>query len=121
MLKTNIVATKGDKSAENLSCDSGLSPEIMQLFKKYPSLPAVAKMLIIAVSAEIGNPTAFTPRHKINEVSKSFPYNHRTLANRDSEGTGPTEKILIGKHVFHRNLSLLEMLCKDLSKHGGAA
>lgn len=78
-------------------------------------LSDIAVKLISAVESEIGS-TGFSPRHKINKISPSFPYDHRTMANRDSLGTGPKEKILVGKHIFHGNLSLLEMLCMDLSK-----
>ncbi|OPY81309.1 MAG: hypothetical protein A4E70_01327 [Syntrophus sp. PtaU1.Bin005] len=96
---------------------SRLSPEIAKLIRDGGyQLSDVALMLIEAVAAELGNPDSFTARHKINKGSKSFPYNHRTLANRDSLGTGPKDHINIGKYKFYRNLSILEMLCKDLSK-----
>ena len=101
--------------------DAGLSPELKKLLQQFPALPDVARKLVIAVANDLGDPNGFTARHRLNTVSKSFPYCNRTIANRDSEGTGPTEKILIGKHMFHRNLSLLEMLCRDLSKQGGGA
>jgi len=67
------------------------------------------------VESEIGS-TGFTPRHRINQASPSFPYNHRTMANRDSLGTGPKDQINVGKHKFYGNLSILAMLCEDLSK-----
>lgn len=79
-----------------------------------PGLNPIAEKLIAAVEAELGD--GFTARHKINRVSKSFPYNHRTMANRDSLGTGPKDKIMVGKHMFYSNLSVLEMLREDLSK-----
>jgi len=77
-------------------------------------LSHVAEEMIKAVEDELGS--GFTARHKINEASRSFPYNHRTMANRDSLGTGPKEKLLIGKYVFYSNASILDMLCEDLSK-----
>lgn len=93
-----------------------ISPTLLKLIQdgKY-QLSDVAIKLISAVESEIGS-TGFTPRHTINRKSSSFPYDHRTMANRDSLRTGPNEKILIGKHIFYSNLSLLEMLCEDLSE-----
>lgn len=93
-----------------------ISPTLSMLIQERNFLLSdVAIKLISAVESEIGS-TGFTPRHAINRKSSSFPYDHRTLANRDSLGTGPREKILIGKHIFYSNLSLLDMLCEDLSK-----
>ncbi len=101
--------------------DAGLSPELKKLLQQFPALPDVARKLVIAVANDLGDPNGFTARHRLNTVSKSFPYNHRTIANRDSLGTGPQEKILVGNHMLHRNLSILEMLCEDLSNKGKAA
>jgi len=78
-----------------------------------PRLSPVAEKLIAAVEAELGS-IGFTARNKINDFSKTFPYDHRTLANRDVLGTGPKEKILIGKRIFYSNESILEMLREDL-------
>lgn len=111
--KQDVVST-GKEDTANVSNGVGqLSPEIAKLITDY-QLEDVAKKLIEAVKAELGN--GFTPRHQVNKKSPSFPYNHRTMANRDCVGTGPREKILIGKHIFYSNSSILEMLCKDLSK-----
>lgn len=93
-----------------------LTPELSQLFEKYPGLSDTGIKLITAIAGEIGGPKVFVQRNKINTVSKSFPYDHRTMANRDVLKTGPTEKILVGKHILYGGLSLLEMLCKDLMK-----
>ena len=88
--------------------------DVANIGKGADQLSPVAEKLIAAVEAELG--PGFTARHKINQVSKSFPYLHRTMANRDALGTGPKEKILIGKHIFYSNPSVLEMLRVDLSR-----
>lgn len=94
-----------------------LSPTVSKLIRDGGyRLSPVAIKLVEAVAPELGNPDGFTPRHKLNQISPSFPYNHRTMANRDSLGTGPKDQINVGKHKFYRNLSILEILCKDLSK-----
>ncbi|ABC76492.1 hypothetical cytosolic protein [Syntrophus aciditrophicus SB] len=116
-LQNDVVNTGKDDIVYVNKDGSRLSPEIAKLIRDSGyQLSDVALMLIEAVAAELGNPDSFTARHKINEISKSFPYHHRTLANRDSLGTGPKEHINIGKYKFYRNLSILEMLCKDLCK-----
>jgi hypothetical protein len=79
-------------------------------------LSPVAVKLLVAVASELGNPDGFTARHRLNQKCPSFPLNHRTLANRDSLGTGPKEKILVGKQVFYRNYAILEALCRELSR-----
>jgi len=91
-----------------------LKQDVVSLAKETRDLSPVAEKLIASVKTELGD--GFTARHKINTLSPSFPYNHRTLANRDSLGTGPAEKIFIGKHIFYSNQSILEMLIDDLSK-----
>jgi len=92
---------------------------LKNLIAKFPLLPETAKKLIAAIADELGSPEGFTPRHKLNDVSRSFPYNFRTMANRDASKTGPKEKILVGKHMMYRNLSLLELLCEDLTRKEG--
>jgi len=96
--------------------DFPLSPALSKLIQERNfRLSDVAIKLVSAVESEIGS-TGFTPRHRINQASPSFPYNHRTMANRDSLGTGPKDQINVGKHKFYGNLSILAMLCEDLSK-----
>ena len=69
---------------------------------------ATVEKLLAAVDAELK--AAFVPRHLVNKLSPSFPYNHRTLANRDCDGSGPTETIMIGGRMFHEKKSLLDWL-----------
>lgn len=69
--------------------------------------------LIAAIAAEIN--AEFVPRHEINERSPSFPYDHRTMANRDSMGTGPQGSFTVGKHKMYHTPRLIEMLRSDLS------
>lgn len=71
------------------------------------------EQLIAAVDSELKS--EFPQRHKLNKESPSFPYNHRTMANRDSLGTGPKEAFMVGKHKIYRKAALLEMLRADLS------
>jgi len=98
-----------------VNTESHLSPTLSKMIRDGGyRLSNVAVKLIAAVEAEIGH-TGFTARHKINQASPSFPFNHRTMANRDSLGTGPMDQINVGKHKFYGNLSILEMLCQDLS------
>lgn len=75
-------------------------------------LPGVAQKLLAAVDREIT--TEFFPRVALNTISPSFPWHHRTIANRMSRGTGPRESILVGKKRFISKVSLLEMLADDL-------
>jgi len=89
------------------------------LFENYP-LSGVGRKLISAIAGELGGPDSFTARHRINEISPSFPYSFRTLANRDAQGIGPDTKIMMGRFIMYNNLSLLEMLCKDLMKKAAA-
>lgn len=71
------------------------------------------EQLIATIGSEIKG--EFVQRHKLNEVSPSFPYHHRTMANRDSLGTGPKEAFMLGKHVTYSKKALLDMLAADLS------
>jgi len=113
----NTVNMKKAETEPETNTECQLSPALSMLINKGGyQLPPVAIKLIEAVASDLGDPNGFTPRHKLNQKSPSFPYNHRTIANRDSLGTGPKERLLIGKYMFHRNLSILEMLCEDLSK-----
>lgn len=73
----------------------------------------IREQLISAIATEIKG--EFVQRHKLNLISPSFPYNHRTMANRDSLKTGPAGAFTIGKHKFYRKTALLEMLRSDLS------
>ena len=72
------------------------------------------EQLLAAIAAEIKG--EFVQRRKINELSPSFPYNHRTLANRDSLHTGVRGAFMAGKHIFYPKAALLEMLREDLSR-----
>jgi hypothetical protein len=45
----------------------------------------IIEQLLAAIDTEIKG--EFIQRCKINEISPSFPYDHRTMANRDSLGT----------------------------------
>lgn len=71
------------------------------------------EQLIAAVDAELKS--EFPQRRKLNKESPSFPYHHRTMANRDSLGTGPKNAFMVGKHKVYRKASLLDMLRADLS------
>jgi len=73
----------------------------------------IREQLIAAIDAEIKG--EFVQRHKLNEISPSFPYHHRTMANRDSLKTGPAGAFTIGKHKVYRKAALLNMLRSDLS------
>ncbi len=73
----------------------------------------IREQLIAAIDAEIKG--EFVQRHKLNELSPSFPYHHRTMANRDSLKTGPRDAFSVGKHKVYRKAALLEMLRSDLS------
>jgi len=78
------------------------------------ALSPIAEKLLQAVADEIkGDVIA---RHKINKLSPSFPYHHRTMANRDCLGTGVKEFITVGGRRFYLTKSLLDMLRADLSK-----
>ncbi|MEQ8159716.1 MAG: hypothetical protein ABRQ33_00890 [Smithellaceae bacterium] len=81
-------------------------------------MPPIAKQLVEAVAGEIKSD--FVARSKVNKISPSFPYNHRTCANRDALKTGVKEKILVGNNILYKTTSLLEMLCEDLSKGGSS-
>lgn len=74
----------------------------------------IKEELLAAVAAEIKG--EFVQRHKINDISPSFPYHHRTLANRESLGTGPKEAFMVGKHKMYAKSALLQMLRDDLSR-----
>lgn len=73
----------------------------------------IREQLIAAIDAEIKG--EFIQRHKINKLSPSFPYHHRTMANRDSLKTGPRDAFTVGKHKVYRKTALLDMLRADLS------
>jgi hypothetical protein len=104
-----------NKSSVQKTGNHSTAPRVITTTDKEASrLSPIAEKLIAAVEAELGD--GFTARHKINQAAKSFPYNHRTMANRDALKTGPKEKILIGKHIFYNNQSVLDMLRADLSK-----
>lgn len=81
------------------------------------TLSPIAERMIEAVNQELKGDTF--PRHKINKLSPSFPYSHRTLANRDSLGTGCKETLTIGGRVFYTKSGILEMLRRDLAKAKG--
>lgn len=70
--------------------------------------------LLAAISAEIKG--EFVQRHRINDESPSFPYRHRTLANRDSAGTGPKGAFNIGKYRVYLKSALIDMLREDLMR-----
>jgi hypothetical protein len=74
----------------------------------------VREQLLAAIDTEIKG--EFVPRSKINELSPSFPYNHRTLANRDSLHTGVIGAFMVGKRIIYPKAALLEMLREDLSR-----
>jgi hypothetical protein len=90
----------------------------MKLNKKKPNPKKISKesidQLIAAINTEIKG--EFIPRSKINQQSPSFPYNHRTLANRDSLHTGVKGAFMVGKHIIYPKIALIEMLREDLSK-----
>lgn len=73
----------------------------------------VIKQLIDAIDSELKG--EFVLRHKLNELSPSFPYKHRTMANRDSLKTGPKGAFQVGKHIVYPKNSILQMLRDDLS------
>jgi hypothetical protein len=78
------------------------------------TLSPVAEKLIEAVAAEIkGDVIA---RHKLNNTSPSFPYNHRTMANKDSKKQGPAEFLIVGGRCFYTKKSLLNFLRVDLER-----
>lgn len=80
-------------------------------------LSPVAEKLIETVAAEIkGDVIA---RHKLNNISPSFPYNHRTMANRDSKKLGPAEFLIVGGRRFYTKKSLLDFLRADLERSAG--
>lgn len=110
MNKQQITGLSAFPQAEN----SNNTPQVIE-HCDVGCLSPIAQKLIEAVEAELG--PGFTARHEVNQKSPSYPYKHRTIANRDSLGTGPKEKILIGKHVFYSNSSLVAMLREDM---GGA-
>ena len=55
-------------------------------------------------------------RHKLNNTSPSFPYNHRTMANKDSKKQGPAEFLIVGGRCFYTKKSLLNFLRVDLER-----
>jgi hypothetical protein len=77
-------------------------------------LSPIAEMLIQAVDSELKGD--IIPRHKLNILSPSFPYNHRTMANRDNLKTDVREFIVLRGRRFYVKRSLLKMLREDLSK-----
>lgn len=81
------------------------------------TLSPVAERILEAVANEIRGEVI--PRHKINKISPSFPFSHRTLANRDSAGTGCKETLIIGNRMFYTKAGILDMLRSDLAKAKG--
>jgi hypothetical protein len=83
-----------------------------------PQLSPLAEMLIRAVDKEIV-PEVFA-RHNINKLSPSFPYNHRTMANRDSSKKDDVVRVknttVIGGRPYYSKQSLLAMLREDLAR-----
>ncbi|HQP25020.1 MAG TPA: hypothetical protein PLP16_07630 [Smithellaceae bacterium] len=75
---------------------------------------SVNQQLIDAVDRELQG--AIIPRHKINKLSPSFPWSYRTLANRDSLGTGPKEATSINDRVFYPKAAILDFLKNELNK-----
>jgi len=70
----------------------------------------LVEQLIHAVDREI-IPEVF-PRHKLNILSPSCPYDHRTIANQyHSE-----DKILIGGRVYLSKASFLKFLRRKLEQ-----
>jgi hypothetical protein len=53
-------------------------------------------------------------RHRINELSPSFPWNYRTLANWDSLGIGVEESLPAGKYRLYVKSSLLNLVRRRL-------
>lgn len=77
-------------------------------------LSPIAEMLIQVVDGELKGD--IIPRHKLNILSPSFPYSHRTMSNRDSLKTGVREFIVFRGRRFYVKRSLLKMLREDLSE-----
>ncbi len=77
-------------------------------------LSAIAEKLIQAVENEIK--AEIFPRHTINKLSPSFPYNHRTLANRDALNTGISEFLMLGGRRFITKKSTIDFLRRELAK-----
>lgn len=84
-----------------------------------PVLSPVAQKLIDAVTNELKG--EIVPRHKINKLSPSFPFNHRTMANKDSlkidgVSTGVKEFIMVGGRRHYVRSSLIAWMRAVLSK-----
>lgn len=78
------------------------------------TLSPIAEKLIEAVDAEIKSDVI--ARHKLNLFSPSFPYNHRTMANKDSKNQGPQEFFIAYNQRFYTKKSLLDFLRNNLKK-----
>lgn len=76
------------------------------------NLSPISEQLITAVDSEIKSNVV--ARHKLNSISPSFPYNHRTMANKDSKKLGPTESFMVGGKRFYTKKALLNFLRSDL-------
>lgn len=77
-------------------------------------LSAIAEELIRAVENEIK--AEVFPRHAINKLSPSFPYNHRTLANRDAQKSGVSDFLMLGGRRLITKKGVLDFLRAELSR-----
>jgi hypothetical protein len=72
----------------------------------------LVERLISAIDTELKGDMIL--RHKINELSPSFPWNHRTLANWESAGIGVQESLAAGKFRLYSKSSLLQLVRRRL-------
>jgi hypothetical protein len=73
----------------------------------------MAQAVIDAVDRELA--AEIIPRHRINELSPSWPWHFRTMANRDSKKTSKIETIMIGGRQFYKKTSMLDFLRRELA------
>lgn len=72
----------------------------------------LVEKLISAIDSELKGD--MIPRHKINELSPSFPWGYRTVANWDSLGVGVKESLAAGKYRLYVKSSLLDLVRRRL-------
>lgn len=66
------------------------------------------EQLIAAIDSELKG--EFIQRHLINKISPSFPWNHRTLSNWDSQKIGVEGAFRVGKYMIYPKPSLMNLL-----------
>jgi len=71
---------------------------------------AKREMLLAAIAAELP-PVVFRNWHKWRDVLPMAP---RTVANDDSTGIGPTEKVYMGRNAGYPKQAFLEYLRKRI-------